>query len=149
MSLKLYSAIYFDSKGLSSGLPVDNDGVSSDLFDWTESIVNGIGRQSVSLFCQARPRRKIQDFYNYFSQNEVIWYKFLLSRSTRILKILRVHTYDLEDSIFKATMDPFPAYEYTFSAEVTDVDITDDELYETYQDFHIKYDAAYSPPNLQ
>lgn len=149
MSFKLYHAIYFDSRGLASSMPRDKNGISSDVYDWVNSTVNGIGEQSVSLFCQARPGRKIEDFYEYFSHNEIVWYKFILSRDTKILKILKVHTYDLEEAIFKIAKEPFPAYEYKFRANVTDVDKTDDGKYETHNSFYIKYNSSYYPPGYE
>ena len=146
MSLKLYNAIYFDSRGMDTSsqdapsyLPIDRYGNQSDIYDWINSTVNGIGNQSVSLFCQARTRRKIEDFYEYFSRNEIVWYKFILSRDTRILKILRVYTYDLEGAVFTITDEPFPSFEYKFKAFVSDVERTDDDRYETDNSFYINY----------
>ncbi len=134
MSLKLYSAVHFDK-----GMPQDKNGNISNEYDWVNSTVNGIGEQTVSLFCQAKPGRKVEDFYEYFSQNEIIWYKFILSRSAKILKILRVHTYDIEDVVLKFELKPFPAYEYKFQAHVADVDQTDNNLYKTNTAFSISY----------
>jgi len=144
--LKLYSAIYFDSRGLSTSpassppyMPVDNNGNYSTIYDWVDAKVTGTGEQSVSLICQANPGRKVEDFFEYFSSNEVVWYKIILSREARILKIFRVLTYDLENAISNISLDPFPTYEYKFKASVSDVSITDDQRYEAYSDFSINY----------
>lgn len=141
MNLKLLSAIYFDSHGLSASasMPVDNNGNYSTIYDWVDAKVTGTGEQSVSLMCQASPGRKIEDFFEYFSSNEIVWYKFILSREAKILKIFRVLTYDIEDAIANISLEPFLTYEYKFKAFVSDVSITDDLKYEAYTEFAINY----------
>ena len=145
MAKKLYSAIYFDSQGKTDNLPVDKYGNKTIAFDWVDSKINGIGKQETSLYCRAMPRRKIEDFYEYFSRNEIIWYKFILSRASNILKILRVHSFDLNKGIFDVNYEPFPVYEYKLASFVTDVDKTDDDAYETYSDFYIQYHSGFTP----
>jgi len=134
---KLYSAIYFDyAKYPPLTAP----------HDWVNSTVNGIGLNTTSLFCRATPYRKIEDLRDYFFKNEIIWYRFFLSKDSHVIKILKVHVYELYDSLISDFSNIFPTYEYQFRSLVSDVNTTDDGYYKTYINFWSKYNMTYIDP---
>ena len=140
MSFKFDTAIYFNN----NEFPTSSGSVKiSNNRDWVNSIVDGIGKRETILVCRAMPYRKIEDFHDYFSRNEIIWYKFFISLSKKIIKILRIKSFGMSSSEISSFEIPFPKYLYTLRSKVTDVQITDDENYKTYTDFYIKYDSSY------
>ncbi len=140
MSFKFNKAIYFNNNEfpISSGIAK-----TSNERDWVNSNVEGIGITTTSLHCRAMPYRKIQDFHDYFSRNEIIWYQLFISLSGRIIKILKIKSYQMAGSEISSFDNAFPLYIYNLSSEVTDVQQTDDKVYETYADFYIKYNSEY------
>jgi len=140
MSFKFNTAIYFNNNEFPSSSGIIR---TSNERDWVNSDVDGIGKITTALYCRAMPYRKIEDFHDYFNQNEITWYKLYISFSRKIIKILKIKSYGMKDSSISSFDNPFPLYIYNLSSNVTDVQQTDDKVYETYADFYIKYNSTY------
>jgi hypothetical protein len=111
--------------------------------DWIDCSINSIGIQNASLFCIGIPNRKIEDFYEYFTNNNIIWYKLYFNNAGKIFKILKVNSFNLKSSDILNYNKLYPLYEYKLSSYVRDVNYTEDGEYSTYIDFKINYGNNY------
>lgn len=117
--------------------------------DWVFGVVNGTGKQSTSLFFRAMPWRRIDELFHYFCRNEIIWYNLYINKNKKIMKILKVVSYNLESAEISSFNEAFPNYRYILKSFVMDVQETDDGLYKVYRDFYIKYFPGYIQDTLQ
>lgn len=138
MSFALLNGIHFDKNiyPYSTGTQIN-----TTEYDWVDSSVSKLGRQSTDLFCKAITDRKLEDFYEFFSNRKFIWYKILFNQSYRIIKILKVTSYDLTGARVANLQSPFPMLVYTLASLVKDVSVTDDDKYKVKRDFNYKYNG--------
>lgn len=113
--------------------------VNSNDRDWVFSQVSGTGQQTARLYCLAVAWFKIHDFFDYFASNEVLWYQLKLNKANQIIKILKVHSFALEDTAIINDQFIYPVYEYQLKSIVTDVRRTDDGEFEVFEGFSIQY----------
>lgn len=140
MSFEFDTAVHFNN----FRLPIsDGELEITTERDWVFGVVNGTGQQNTSLFFRGMPWRKIDEFYNYFSRNEITWYNLYINKNKKIMKILKIVSYGLDSSEISSFNEPFPNYRYILKSFVTDVQETDDGIYKVFRDFHIKYFPGY------
>ncbi|MFW5794309.1 MAG: hypothetical protein ACOCV1_02390 [Bacillota bacterium] len=140
------TAIHFDgvtnysSTDYRNGYPIST-GMRrySNGYDWVDCNAELPGKKQVSLYCRSIPSRRIEDFYEFFSKNEFVWYKLFLFENGKIFNILKIKSYKLVSANVINTTQLFPSYVYNLSSFVEQVIRTDDRLYKTYESFNINY----------
>jgi hypothetical protein len=143
---RIYSAVYFPngfpkSTGIVPWDYVSNTTDNTTPYDWVDSKVDGIGNQSTVLYCRAMPLYKQEDFYQYFTGNEVLWYKLFLLASQKIYRMYEVLSSNLVSATTVNNTDYFPTFAYTLTSFVKSATVTKDNKYKVYSAFNIHYDS--------
>jgi hypothetical protein len=85
------------------------------------------------------PTYKLEDFYQYFTNNEILWYKFFILTSGKIYRMYQIKSNNLVNATTIGIETFFPTFAYTLNSFVTTVTNTLDNKYRTFMEFNISY----------